>query len=210
MIYILAQTLNSINNVLQKPDLKIRFYPDNVTITLIIKSMYQQTPISQWNDMSPSCMWNKSQYFIVYFIWFYSVPKKMPFLKIQKRTKEPFFRISTLPFWNPSWNTVSFHLIVLTFLSKTSAYLACIQDMYNERWTQDLHRHRVLCIWSRSTLLGLNKIPCLLYEQLSFCWGIIRNWRNISPHANFLIIFLYDGFFLIFKVEEIIFYILDW
>jgi hypothetical protein len=42
MIYILAQTLNSINNVLQKPDLKIRFYPDNVTITLIIKSMYQQ------------------------------------------------------------------------------------------------------------------------------------------------------------------------
>jgi hypothetical protein len=41
-----------------------------------------------------------------------------------------------------------------------------IRDMYNERWTQDLHRHPVLCIWSRSTLLGLNKIPFLLYEQL--------------------------------------------
>ena len=29
----------------------------------------------------------------------------MPFLKIQQRIKEPFFRTSTLPFWNPSWNT---------------------------------------------------------------------------------------------------------
>jgi hypothetical protein len=47
------------------------------------------------------------------------------------------------------------------------------------------------------------------YDNTVF-WGIIRNWRNISPHANFLIIFLHDGFFLIFKVEEIVFYILDW
>ena len=78
----------------------------------------------------------------------------------------------------------------LTFLSKTSAYVACIRDMYNERWTQDLHRHPVLdlhrhpvldlhrhpvldlhrhpvlCIWSWSALLSLNKIPSLLYEQL--------------------------------------------
>jgi hypothetical protein len=44
---------------------------------------------------------------------------------------------------------------------------------------------------------------------MPFFLGIIRNWRNISPHANFLIIFLYDGFFLIFNVEEIGFYILD-
>jgi hypothetical protein len=29
----------------------------------------------------------------------------MLFLKIQQRTKEPLFRTSTLPFWNPSWNT---------------------------------------------------------------------------------------------------------
>jgi hypothetical protein len=43
--------------------------------------------------------------------------------------------------------------------------MAYIRDMYNERKTQDLHRHLVLCNWSRSTLLGLNKI-CLLYEQL--------------------------------------------
>jgi hypothetical protein len=67
---------------------------------------------------------------------------------------------------------------VLIFLSKTSAYLACIQDMYNERWTQDLHRHPVLCIWSRSTLLGWNKIPCLLYEQL-FIYTTIWFKRNI-------------------------------
>jgi hypothetical protein len=33
--------------------------------------------------------------------------------------------------------------------------------------------------------------------------------KGISLHANFLIIFLYDGFFLIFKVQEIVFYILD-
>jgi hypothetical protein len=55
-------------------------------------------------------------------------------------------------------------------LSKTSAYLACVWDMHNERRTQDLHRHPVLCIWSRSTLIiltGLNKIPCL------FVWTII-------------------------------------
>ena len=35
------------------------------------------------------------------------------------------------------------------------------------------------------------------YDNAVF-WGIIRNWINISPHANFLIIFFYDGFFLIF------------
>ena len=67
---------------------------------------------------------------------------------------------------------------VLTFLSKTSAYLACIHDMYNERRTQGLHRHPVLCIWSRSTLLSLNKIPCLLYEQL-FIYTTIWFKRNI-------------------------------
>ena len=31
---------------------------------------------------------------------------------------------------------------------------------------KDEHRHLVLCIWSWSTLLGLNKIPFLLYKQL--------------------------------------------
>jgi hypothetical protein len=42
------------------------------------------------------------------------------------------------------------------------------------------------------------------YDNAVF-WGIIRNRKNISLHANFLIIFLYDGFFLIFKVQEIVF-----
>jgi hypothetical protein len=32
-------------------------------------------------------------------------------------------------------------------------------------------------------------------------WGIIRNWRNISPHANFLIIFLYDGYIVFFVFD---------
>ena len=64
------------------------------------------------------------------------------------------------------------------FLSMTSAYMACIRNMYNERWTQDLHRHPVLCIWSWSTLLGLNKIPFLLYEQL-FIYTTIWFKRNI-------------------------------
>ena len=68
---------------------------------------------------------------------------------------------------------------VVTFLSKTSAYLACIRDMYNERRTQDLHRHSILCIWSRSTLLvGVNQIPCLLFEQL-FIYTNIWFKRNI-------------------------------
>jgi hypothetical protein len=53
--------------------------------------------------------------------------------------------------------------------------MACIRDMYNEGWTQDLHRHPVLCIWSWSILLGLNKIPFLLYEQLFASAKTIRS-----------------------------------
>ena len=38
-----------------------------------------------------------------------------------------------------------------------------------------------------------------LYHKLRSNYEVlIHNWINISPHANFLIIFLYDGFFLIF------------
>ena len=53
-----------------------------------------------------------------------------------------------------------------------------IWHMYNERRTHDLHRYHVLCIWSRSTLLDLNKIPCLFYEQL-FVYTTIWFKRNI-------------------------------
>jgi hypothetical protein len=78
--------------------------------------------------------------------------------------------------------------LAMYFLSWTRIMsVACIQDMYNERWTQNLHRHRALCVWSRSTLLGLNKIPCLLYEQL-FIYTTIWFKRNISlkPQVNLL------------------------
>jgi hypothetical protein len=58
-------------------------------------------------------------------------------------------------------------------------------------------------------LYGLKGIYYWLYFKLVLLFVMlicqVRNWRNISPHANFLIIFLYDGFFLIFKVQEIVF-----
>jgi hypothetical protein len=80
---------------------------------------------------------------------------------------------------------------VLTFLSKTSAYMACIRDMYNERWTQDLFRHPVLCIWSWSTLLGLNKIHFLLYEQLFIYMTISLSSK--SSDRNWSVIFRYKS-----------------
>jgi hypothetical protein len=79
---------------------------------------------------------------------------------------------------------------VLIFLSKTSAYLACIRDMYNERWTQDLHRHPVLCIWSWSTLLGLNEIPFI--NHLSLWWFLfnILGRRNSLLYSLLIVKFL--------------------
>jgi hypothetical protein len=82
---------------------------------------------------------------------------------------------------------------VLTLLSKTSAYLAFgICTMEEEQR-----------IYTDLDLLWLF-IRFKNYDNAVF-WGIIRHLINISPHVNFLIIFLYltlfikficDGFFL--------------
>ena len=45
-----------------------------------------------------SCINNKSQYFIVYFIWFYSVPKKCLFWKSNSALKSPFSGPAPCPF----------------------------------------------------------------------------------------------------------------
>jgi len=39
-------------------------------------------------------------------------------------------------------------------------------DMWTMKDEHRIYRHPFLCIWSQSTLLGLNKILFLLYEQL--------------------------------------------
>jgi hypothetical protein len=94
-------------------------------------------------------------------------------LKIQQRTKVPFFRISTLPFWNPSWNTVVNH---------TLACIKTIQYNYNTLHKYGFSKRYMHIITELSKIVG----PIGLSDKnFSVTWDRQNAWRWPASLLNF-------------------------